>query len=96
MAPLGTLVWKTFDANLTWIMIFIRQKVEYFCFYTVYIAVFFLVTVGVFILAPNAVYWPTNFGVMEMEAGESLAARRKPGKHSGDVQRIPPNVYPCP
>ena len=36
VAPLGTLVWKTFDVNLTWIMIFHLQKVGYFCFYTVH------------------------------------------------------------
>ena len=29
-------VWKTFDVNLTWIMGFHPQKVEYFWFYTVY------------------------------------------------------------
>ena len=46
-----------------------------------------------FILAPNAVYWPTNFGVMEMDAGESLAARRKPGKHSGDVPKEFPQTF---
>ena len=36
MAPLGALVWKTFNVNLAWIMIFIRQKVVHCCFYTVY------------------------------------------------------------
>ena len=29
-------MWKTFDVNLTWVMSFDLQKVEYFCFYTVY------------------------------------------------------------
>ena len=33
---LRALVWKTFDVNLTWIMIFHLLKVEHFCFYTVY------------------------------------------------------------
>ena len=37
VAPLGTLVWKTFDVNLAWIMFFFhQQKVGHFCFYTVY------------------------------------------------------------
>ena len=36
MAPLGALVWNTFDVNLMWVMSFHPQKVEYFCFYTVY------------------------------------------------------------
>ena len=32
MAPLGTLVWKTFDVNLTWIMIFSSAKSWAFLF----------------------------------------------------------------
>ena len=36
VAPLGTLVWKTFDVNLAWIMISHLQKNGYFCFYTVH------------------------------------------------------------